>query len=118
MRLNERNIKRLTAPQVGNKIYRDDEIRGLGIRVTAAGTNAFVLAYSVGGRERRMTLAGWPEWSATAARERAKELRRLIDQGRDPLAEKEQRREALTFVDIATEYLTRYAAEKKVRGAR
>ena len=117
MRLNERNIKRLTAPQVGNKIYRDDEIRGLGIRVTAAGTNAFVLAYSVGGRERRMTLAGWPEWSATAARERAKELRRLIDQGIDPLAEKEHRREALTFADITTEYLTRYAAEKK-SGAR
>jgi plasmid stabilization system protein ParE len=33
-----------------------------------------------------MTIGRWPEWNTTAARERAKELRRDIDEGIDPLA--------------------------------
>jgi len=33
-----------------------------------------------------VTIGRWPEWSMTAARERAKELRRAIDKGQDPLA--------------------------------
>jgi hypothetical protein len=41
-----------------------------------------------------MTIGRWPEWSVTAARERAKELRRMIDAGLDPLAAREDLREA------------------------
>jgi len=33
-----------------------------------------------------MTIGRWPEWNTVAARERAKELRRDIDEGFDPLS--------------------------------
>ena len=113
MRLNEATIKKVEPPPKGNRIYRDGDTKGLGLRVTAAGAKAFVLNYSIEGRERRLTIGPWPEWSATAARERAKELRRMIDQGIDPLAEKEQRRAAPTVEDIIKAYLTGHAAKKK-----
>jgi len=41
-----------------------------------------------------MTIGRWPEWNTVAARERAKELRRDIDEGIDPLSQKESAREA------------------------
>ena len=51
-----------------------------------------------------MTLGRWPEWSTAAARERAKELRRDIDAGGDPLGAKENRREAPRFRDLVERY--------------
>jgi hypothetical protein len=44
-----------------------------------------------------MNFGRWPEWSVTAARERAKELRRAIDEGQDPLAVREVFREYRGF---------------------
>ncbi len=60
--------------------------------MTANDARAFVLTYTVEGRQRRLTIGTWPAWTATAARERAKELRRHIDSGQDPLEEKRARR--------------------------
>ena len=55
--------------------------------MTAAGSRAFVLNYyrRSDGRERRYTIGGFPEWSAAAAREEAKRLKREIDGGADPV---------------------------------
>ncbi len=113
MRLNEQTIRALEAPGKANRIWYDDDAPGFGIRVTKAGKRAFVLNYRVEGRERRMTIGSWPDWSTTAARNRAKELRRDIDQGIDPLEVKEQRRAALTFGEVAAQYIKRYASRKK-----
>jgi Arm DNA-binding domain/Phage integrase central domain len=61
--------------------------------------------YRSAGRQRRMTIGRWPEWSTTAARERAKELRREIDAGVDPLGWREQGREAPRFRDLIERYI-------------
>ena len=112
MRLTEANIKKLQAPERGNSITYDDEIPG-GLRVTAANARAFVLGYSINGRKRRMSIGRWPVWTATAARARAKQLRRMIDLGQDPLGKRQARRGEPTFAQIAAEYLKRHAARKK-----
>ena len=52
-----------------------------------------------------MTIGRWPEWSTTAARERAKELRREIDAGADPLGDREQGRDAPRFKDLIDRYI-------------
>jgi len=52
-----------------------------------------------------MTIGRWPEWSVTAARERAKELRRMIDEGLDPLATREDLREAPRVKDMIDRYI-------------
>jgi hypothetical protein len=87
-------ILRDAEPQEG-KSYQilDTEILGLAAKVQSSGSRTFTLDYRFAGRQRRLTIRRWPEWSVTAARERARELRRMIDEGEDPLAAKEELRE-------------------------
>jgi len=105
LKLNEK-ILRDVEPQEGNsyQIF-DTEIRGLAAKVQPSGNRAFTLDYRFAGRQRRLTIGRWPEWSVTAARERARELRRMIDEGEDPLAAKEELREAPRVTDMIDRYI-------------
>jgi integrase len=57
---------------------------GLGLRVTPAGKPAYVFQSEFQGRTLRMTIGSPDAWSIPQARERARELQRQIDAGRDP----------------------------------
>jgi integrase len=94
MRLTDKAVAALPTPAKGNRLHYDDQVKGLAARVTAAGGRAFVLSYRVGGRERRATIGGFPEWTIGAAREQAKRWKRDVDLGVDPLAERETARAA------------------------
>ena len=83
------------------------------MRVTAAGAKSFVLNYTIAGRERRLTIGGYPAWSVAAAREQAKSLRRRIDSGEDPLAAKEADRAAATVTILCDRYLSDHASRKR-----
>lgn len=93
-------IKEAPAPPSGNKLYRCNQITGFALRVTKSGKKAFVLNYRFEGIERRMTIGNYPEWSLKAAQDQAKDLRRLIDTGTDPLTERKIRREAHRVSDL------------------
>jgi integrase len=94
-------VRRLPVPAKGNKIYKDDKVKGLGARVTANGVIAYTLDYTTqAGRQRRHTIGSAEHWKATDARAEAKRLRQLIDQGGDPLADIEDERAALTMGDL------------------
>ena len=49
----------------------DHRVRGLGVKITPAGTGSYDLKYRVGGRERRAALARCPEIGLRDARGRA-----------------------------------------------
>ena len=83
----------------------DTKVRGFAACIYRGGGRAFTLDYRYAGRQRRMTFARWPEWGATAARERAKELRREIDAGGDPLATRGALREAPRVSDLIKRYV-------------
>src|SRR6202040_2496421 len=87
LRLTERTVKGLPGPAKGNRVYYDDMVKGFGCRVTAAGARSFVLGYrrKSDGLQRRYTIGSFPEWAVLAARERAKQLKREIDGGADPI---------------------------------
>lgn len=104
IKLNETYVKKAPAPEKGNKLYRDEELKGFCLRVTAAGSRSFVLSYSIDGRERRMTIGAYPVWTAAAARDEAKRLKRMIDQGVDPQEERNHRRTASRVSDLWVEY--------------
>src|SRR5262245_22245136 len=75
-------IKRLPTPAKGNRVFYDDDVTGLGARITAAGARSFILSYRTRtGRERRYTIGSCGDWSTTAARTEARRLRRMIDEG-------------------------------------
>lgn len=85
---NRGTIAKADPPASGPRFIFDDHRdapRGFGLRITAAGGKAFILKYSVDGRERRKVIGQWPTWTLEAARAEARELARGIDKGDDPL---------------------------------
>jgi integrase len=105
-RLTDRIVKALTRPLTGNRITYDDQVPGFGARITAAGAVSFVLNYrrKGDGRERRATIGPFPAWSVAAARQRAAELKRAVDNGGDPIGELAAERGAPTVADLCARF--------------
>src|SRR4051812_7832537 len=76
--------------------HGDDAVRGLMLVVQPSGSRSWLLRYQLNGRRRDMGLGPYPEITLARAREKALEARRLVKEGRDPLAER-GRAPALTF---------------------
>ena len=113
-RLTDAIVKRLPRPETGNRIAYDSDVAGFGCRVTAAGSRAFILNYRTRtARERRHTIGRYPDWSTTAARAEAKRLRRLIDEGGDPLADIEAERAAPAMADLIERFETEHLVRKR-----
>ena len=84
-RIVEKSIKKMNAPEQGNRIEWDSEIPGFGVRLTAAGVTSFILDYRISGRQRRYTIGRHPELTVAAARLDAGILRTRIREGHDPM---------------------------------
>ena len=95
----------------------DTELRGFAACIYRGGGRAFTIDYRFAGRQRRMTFGRWPEWSVSAARARAKELRREIDIGVDPLAERGAMREAPRVSDLIERYCAQHLPKLAERNA-
>lgn len=91
----------------------DAEVPGFGVRVTPQGEKAFVFSYRMGTRCRLYTIGDVDAWNVDAARKRARELTRQVDEGQDPLEERERARKQITVKELCEEYLARYARKMK-----
>ncbi len=113
-RLDHEFVRDVEVPETGAVTYWDNDPKatGFGVRVYAGGSKSFFLNYRFDGRERRYTIGQFPLWSVTAARERAKELRKLIDNDHDPAAQKRERREAPTVQDLIDRYIEEHLPRK------
>lgn len=67
--LTDLGLQRLATPETGQKIYRDDTIRGFGVRVSQEGGKSFVLIY--GDRRRLKKLGLYLRMSLKEARQEA-----------------------------------------------
>lgn len=70
----------------------DVTAQGLGLRATPAGKPAYVFQGLFQGKTLRVTIGSPSAWSIPEAQAKARELQRLIDEGKDP---RELKREAL-----------------------
>jgi hypothetical protein len=117
-RLTESFIKALNPPARGSRLIWDAELTGFALRVFEPskthpkGARTFVLSYWLNGSERRFRIGSWPDWSVTAARAEAKELRQRVDRGEDPARERRERREAPTMADLAERYRREHLPRK------
>ena len=88
-------------------------VAGLYLYVNEAGARSWVLRTMVGHKRRHMGLGGYPDVPLAHAREKAREARQLIEQGIDPIAQREQARSKLiaqqsshkTFKEAAEAYI-------------
>ncbi len=71
MSLTDLQIKRLKAPEKGQKTYYDSTLPGFGVRVSQGGTKTFVVLYGKG--RRRRSLGRYPDLSLSEARHLAKQ---------------------------------------------
>jgi integrase len=96
-------------------VHYDDGVAGFGVRVTAAATKSFILNYRVrgSGRERRYTIGAFPDWTTVAARAKARELRRLISDGGDPLGDLKDERAAPTMADLIERFEQEHLPRKR-----
>jgi integrase len=116
VRLNNKFVEALPP----DKMWWDDNPKaaGFGVRSYPGGGKSFFIDYRLEGRQRRFTIGPFPRWSADAARERAKELRKQIDRGHDPAGQKRERREAPTVQDLIDRYIADHLPKKSTEKMR
>lgn len=85
----------------------DDQIKGFGLKVSPSGSKAFVFQYRTKqGKSRRFTIGRYSDTlTADQARKRAKDLRRAVEDGGDPMNEKQVSRQAETLEQVFDRYL-------------
>ena len=105
--LTERIIRNARA-EPKTRILWDQEVKGLGVRITPKGTKAYVLDYRMNGRRHRVVLARTTEISLEGVRKRAGAERVRIRAGEGDLLTR--RREARTSPTV-NEGLDRFFAE-------
>jgi integrase len=107
-------VKQQPPPTQPNRLRRDTTEIGLALCVTRNGSKSFVLNYTTrGGRERRYTIGRVSDWSTVAARQEARRLNQLIDQGSDPLADVEEKRAAPTMNELADRFVAEHLPRKR-----
>ena len=88
MALSKRTVDAAEPRQAAWFLWDDGKgaIAGFGLRVSPGGTKSYVLQYRMAGAkvDRRYTIGRHGPWTPDKARERAAELRRLVDTGVDP----------------------------------
>ena len=99
----------------GSAILWDAEVKGFCLRVSPGGGKSFMLDYRAGGRQRRITIGSYPDWSVAAAREAAKAMKREVDLGRDPMGERHEERSAPTVADLWERYRLEHLPTKAAR---
>jgi len=123
---------RLTAARVGlfecpagkgQAFLWDSTAPGLALRVTEAGSRAYIFQSRYQSKALRITIGSVDAWRIPEAQERARELQRQIDEGRDPREVKaatvavdvQQRQRARGQTLTVAEVWPRYMAEGKPR---
>jgi integrase len=116
VRLTNKFVAKLT----GEVMWWDDDPKatGFGVRSYPGGSKSFFVDYRLNGRQRRYTIGPFPRWSAEAAREEAKKLRKEIDRGVDPAGDKRARRTAPTIQDLIGRYVEDHLPTKTLVGLR
>jgi integrase len=94
-------------------ILWDDSLSCFGLRIFPSGLKAFVLFYRINGRQRLMTIGRYGVLTLDQARAKALAALNSVNQGMDPLADRESSRDSATFGELWLDYLENYAKPKK-----
>jgi integrase len=120
-RLSDRGLMAL---KPGAGTIMDSDVAGFGVRVSDRGKRTFILISRYGtNNPTRRALGTYPEMGLAQARDKAREWRSLIAQGRDPkieqerLKREEQRKQANSFAAVAEDFFAHIKRQKQRRAA-
>lgn len=109
------DVKRIVEPG----LHAVGGVAGLHLQVLPSGGKSWLLRIVIGGKRREVGLGGFPDVPLALAREKAREVRETVQQGRDPIAERAAARGALaaqrgaeiTFDECAEKFIAAKSAE-------
>lgn len=107
IRINKSAVDQVVAPQgKDQEFYRDDQLKGFALRVTASGVKSFVVETLINKKVRRITLGKYGQLTTEQARKEAMSLLGRIARGENPIAEKKlQKVRAITLQQAFDDYL-------------
>lgn len=82
-------------------------VSGLVLRVTPTGYKSFAYRYWYDGQSKQYTIGEYGTWRLGEARDKVKELKKMVGDGIDPMEEKQKRKEAprpKTFSELASDF--------------
>ena len=108
-------------PASGRTEILDTKLPGFRLRISAArpgredGTKTFGIVYRIHGQQRRMTIGNWPTFSASEARQKAREALQKVEDGIDPANEKAAAKATAptTFGQMVEEYIEEFQKKEK-----
>src|SRR5512135_3409987 len=104
-------------PPPADQPYRvkwDSEVAGFGLRITKAGARSFVVEdRDKGGKQWRLTLGSYPDWTTRQAREAAGKAKQANDSGLSPTAQRPADRAAPTLTDLCNDIIANHLPEKR-----
>lgn len=101
------DIKKFT-PREKEYQVQDDEVRGLVLRVFPSGKKSWAFRYSLGDRDRRVSIGGWPELTLDQARARAAQFYGEVRNRKDPAqVVKQEKADRMTVAKL----IERFTAE-------
>ncbi len=98
-------IKNIEAPKKRIEYY-DTLVSGMILRVTKTGHKSFAYRYWYDGKSKQITIGKFGDLSLADAREKVRELKRTVNEGKDPIREKKERKEnkPVTFTEAVESY--------------
>ena len=69
-------------------IVFDDDVPGFGVRASLSGWKVFIVQYSIGNQQRRISLGNVDEVNVDEARQQAKDILATVRMGKDPAGDK------------------------------
>ena len=114
-RLTHALVRKALPPDRGQRFLWDSDIGGFALRITSSGAKAFVIDYRSKRRQRRLTIGSYPDWTVAAARDEARKIRRLVDRGIDPMAQRHAEASAPSVRDLWERYSAGHLPTKAAR---
>ena len=115
--LTDRRVKTAKPPEGQERLeLRDTKVRGLELRVgRTEGSKRWALLYTrkSDGVFRWVTIGRYPETGLAEARQKAHQLKVVVDNGGDPAANVQERKTSPTFSELAADWVELHARPNK-----
>lgn len=96
---------RALKPTNRRQIITDDKLKAFGVRINTSGHMTYIVRYRIGRAQKTLTIGPVAAFTATQARQRAKEAIADVTKGIDPQCKKIQRRQMPLLKEWVLEYL-------------
>ncbi len=93
--------------------YFDVATRGLCLRATSGGGRTWFAVYGPPAKRQWLKLGSYPETGLAKARQKARDARAAVGDGKDPVADKKALAAGDTVADMVESYIARHASTKR-----